>query len=259
MSIGRAELVANQSNPFLKLLPTRLRQDLTSLSSDVLAAHHAGVTWYLNRRLAETSQTQKELQEERIKRQLERSRTLGSGATREALRTADHLSSTSSSSSKGKGKGTWFEDASSGFIAAAIGGTSPADSGSSKSASESYEHIPTPSEDDEELELSASQILQFEQENADILRATQDTLESVQQAESRLLEISALQMELIDHLTKQTELTDQLYEDAITTTATVEQGNEQLKEAQRRAKDSRLFILVFLVGASLSLLFLHYY
>jgi len=64
---------------------------------------------------------------------------------------------------------------------------------------------------------------------------------------------------LISHLTRQTELTDQLYEDAIATTAMVEKGNVQLREARRRSKDSRLFILLFLVGASLSLLFLHYY
>lgn len=60
-------------------------------------------------------------------------------------------------------------------------------------------------------------------------------------------------------LTTQTELSEQLYEDAIATTSTVEKGNEQLREAKRRTKDSRLFILVFLIGASMSLLFLHYY
>ena len=46
---------------------------------------------------------------------------------------------------------------------------------------------------------------------------------------------------------------------AQTTAATVEKGNEQLKEARRRARDGRKWILIFLVGASLSLLFLHYY
>ena len=113
--------------------------------------------------------------------------------------------------------------------------------------------------DEEELELSASQIQQFEEENANILQNVQDTLESVKQAESRLMEISALQMELVAHLTKQTEQTEQLYEDAIATAATVEKGNEQLKEARRRARDGRKWILLFLIGASLSLLFLHYY
>jgi len=73
------------------------------------------------------------------------------------------------------------------------------------------------------------------------------------------MDISALQMELVEHLTRQTEITDQLYEDAIASTATVEKGNVQLKEAKRRAKDSRLYILVFLLGASFALLFLHYY
>jgi len=114
-------------------------------------------------------------------------------------------------------------------------------------------------DDDDEIELTASQIMQFEDENAAILRTVQDTLASVQQAESRLMEISVLQTELIAHLTQQTELTDQLYEDAIATTSTMEKGNDQLQEARRRGKDSRLFILIFLIGASLSLLFLHYY
>jgi len=113
--------------------------------------------------------------------------------------------------------------------------------------------------DDDDIELSQSQILQFETENANILRSVQDTLESVQQAEARLMDISNLQMELMTHLTQQTELTDQLYEDAIATTSTVEKGNVQLREARRRAKDSRIFILVFLIGASFSLLFLHFY
>jgi len=87
----------------------------------------------------------------------------------------------------------------------------------------------------------------------------QNTLQAVRQAESRLLDISALQMELVSHLTRQTELTDQLYEDAIATTSMVEKGNVQLREARRRSKDGRLFVLVFLIGASISLLFLHYY
>lgn len=114
-------------------------------------------------------------------------------------------------------------------------------------------------DDDDDIELTQSQILQFENENANMLRAVQDNLESVQQAEARLMDISALQMELVNHLTRQTELTEKLYDDAIATTSMVEQGNREIKEAKRRAKDSRLYLLVFLLGASFSLLFLHYY
>ena len=197
----------------MKWLPSRLTQDEANVSSDFMAAHHSSITWYLSRRLAEASQAQKEMQEERVRRQLERTRTLGSGAARDAMR---------------------------------IG------------LGESLTLVKQEIEDDE-IELSQSQILQFETENANILRSVQDMLESVHLAESRLLDISALQMELVTHLTRQTELTNQLYEDAISTTTTMEKANVQLRDTKRRSNDSRIFVLVFLVGASLSLLFLHYY
>ena len=256
--VGRVELVASKTNPLTRFFPARLRQDESTLSSDVIAAHHSSITWYLSRRLTEASQTQKELQEERVKRQLERTKTLGSGAAQEALTMTQQYSGNRNRSSEPQSietPGGWLEST----IAATIGATSiqeplrkiPTYPSSATNASED--------DDDDEIELTASQILQFEQENANILKSVQDTLESVQQAESKLMDISALQMELIAHLTRQTELTDQLYEDALATTSTVEKGNEQLKEAKRRAKDGRLFLLVFLIGASMSLLFLHYY
>jgi syntaxin 18 len=192
------------------------------------------------------------MQEERFKRQLERTRSLGSVAPREALE-----------KSLGKpedDKRSWLQGASSTLassFAARIGTSSSRES--SQIASKPADSGQVSDDEDDEIELSQSQIFQFETENANILRSAQDTLESVQLAESRLLEISALQMELVTHLTRQTELTEQLYEDAIATTLTVDKGNVQLREAKRRAKDSRIFILVFLIGASLSLLFLHYY
>lgn len=179
-----------------------------------------------------------------MKRQLERSRTLGSGAAREALNI--HSRDMHAEKPITPGGSGW------------LGGApmfAPVDHRDSNTATS---YLPSDDEDDD-IELSESQILQFEKENTDMLKSVQDTLESVQQAESRLLDISALQMELISHLTRQTEITDQLYEDAIATTSTVEKGNVQLKEAKRRSKDGRLFILVFLLGASFSLLFLHYY
>lgn len=236
--------MASNVNPLARFLPARLRQDETTLTSDVIAAHHAGITWYLTRRLTEASQTQKEMQEERVKRQLERTRTLGSSAARDMA---------ASPPTEGINKsGNWYG----GNLLAATIGASYESSQTTNATNSTYV---SDEDEDDEIELSASQILQFEAENANILRTVQDTLESVQQAESRLMDISALQMELVSHLTRQTELTDQLYEDAIATTSTVEKGNVQLKEAKRRAKDGRLFILVFLIGASLSLLFLHYY
>ena len=83
-TLGRAEVVAQEANPLMRLLPARLKVDSSSAVSDFVAAHNAGVTWFLTRRLAETSQNLREMQEERVRRQTERSRTLGSGAGREA-------------------------------------------------------------------------------------------------------------------------------------------------------------------------------
>ncbi|KAG6335332.1 hypothetical protein ID866_3764 [Astraeus odoratus] len=231
---------------------------LNSLRIKLIQSHDFfHITWYLNRRLAETSQNQKSMQEERVKRQLERTRTLGSSAAREAMTIG---AKNFMPDKRQAGSDSWLEGASSVLVsgfAATIGAATHRTTDSNRnSASIASTDDET---DNEDIELTQSQILQFETENANILRSVQDTLESVQQAEARLMDISNLQMELVTHLTRQTELTDQLYEDAMATTSTVEKGNVQLREARRRAKDSRLFVLVFLVGASLSLLFLHFY
>jgi syntaxin 18 len=235
----------------------RLVHGDSTILSEYTAAHHSSITWYLNRRLTEASQNQRELQEERVKRQLERTRTLGSSAAREAMA----IGSRDVAQERKPTSDSWLGGASSAFvsgIAATIGSASNRPAATSKSLEPTLSTDES-EDDEEEIELTQSQILQFEAENANILRSVQDTLESVQQAEARLMDISNLQMELVTHLTRQTEVTDQLYEDAIATTSTVEKGNVQLREARRRAKDSRIFVLVFLIGASLSLLFLHFY
>lgn len=115
------------------------------------------------------------------------------------------------------------------------------------------------SSDDEDLELTPGQILQFEQENAAILRQVEDTLAAVQQAEARLLDISALQTELVIQLQRQSEIVDHLYDDAIATQGEVEKGHVQLKQARDRARESRKWLLAFILGATFAMLFLHWY
>ena len=263
------EFAASQQNPLTRFLPARLRQDESTAASDFVAAHHASITWFLSRHLAESGQLLRDMQEERMKRQLERTRTLGSGAARDAVFLGANANITPPSPAESSASGSWLGNASnlaSSFAASIGSSASPFDLGQGQHSAATIRPQTSAAAsdwmsetDEDELELSASQIQQFEEENANILQSVQDTLQSVQQAEARLMEISALQMELVVHLTRQTEQTEQLYEDAITTAATVEKGNEQLKEARRRARDGRKWILLFLVGASLSLLFLHYY
>ena len=207
------------------------------------------------------------MQEERIKRQTERARTLGSGAAREVVELGmGDLERSQNQASQGSWLGGISGPSSlASSLASSLTG-SHSSYGSSQSTLRQPSYQLTPSDDSgfsdddaDEIELTPSQILQFETENANILRSMQDTLASVQLAESRLLDISALQMELVTHLTRQTEVTEQLHEDAIATSSTVDKGNVQLREARRRAKDGRMFILLFLFGASLALLFIHFY
>jgi len=113
---------------------------------------------------------------------------------------------------------------------------------------------------DPEIEgLSAAQIQQFESQNTTLLTQMQSQLTSVLSAEKSLLEISTLQTELVRHLVTQTEMTDRLYDEAVGSVGEVGRANEQLRKARRRGEEGRLFLLVFLVGASLALLFLNWY
>jgi syntaxin 18 len=145
----------------------------------------------------------------------------------------------------------------------------PLASSSASLSDSSYHHVPPPvtsttapidsDDSDGEIELTSSQIVQFEEENANILRAVEDMLESVQLAESRLLDISALQTELAEQLVRQTEVVDTLYDEAMTSQNEVERGNVQLRKARERARSSRKWILFFILMATFALLFLHWY
>lgn len=267
----RSDLVASRTNPLARFLLARLRpEDDSTLSSEVRAVHHASITYFLNRRLAELSQTQRELQEARVKRQLERTHTLASNATREAqsLGVSSGAPSLNNEDSRSRwesgsdGSTSWVGAAASNLFATKLGVSVAGPSGmppSQKGSTISEPSVISDEDDEDDIELTHSQILQFENENANILREVQDNLESIQQAEARLMDISTLQLELVDHLTRQTELTEKLYDDAIVTTTMVDKGNRELRETRRRSKDGRVFLLVFLLGASFSLLFLHYY
>lgn len=212
------------------------------------------------------------MQEERVKRQTERTKTLGGGAGREmALLGAEAAAGTSSAASSmtergsgGGGPGSWLGGAATSMLASTLGAPNPnarpSYLSSSLPPSETWDLSDDDLSSDADLsELTPSQIQQFESENAQILQQAQSQLAAIQQAESRLLEISALQLQLVEQLGRQTEVAERIWEDAVQTREEVEKGNVQLREARRRMRDGRLGLLVFLIGASLSLLFLHYY
>jgi syntaxin 18 len=191
-------------------------------SMELLKAHRSAITLYLNTALAKVSKEQKDQQEIRFKRQLDRnSHSLKLDAYSAKL--ANEHKATKSTSSE------------------SIFTPKP--------------FIPTDGPPIESL-LSPAQIQQFESEQSVLLQQTQSELAALKQAESSLLEISTLQSELVLHLTQQSEITDKLWEDSMYVSGRVDEGNKQLKKAKERNRDSRIWLLIFLIGASLSLLFL---
>lgn len=229
----------------LGLAPATASDPATAAAAaeEALAQHRSLITFYLNALLADVSQRQRDQQEARVQRQLEKAQSLGAlGANVGPFGTE---MTTAAAAANGSGSGT---------------ATAPRPTTSSSS------FIPGVNDDDEDEEdnplgstLTAEQVQQFEAEESALLKATQTDLDALHKAESSLLEIAALQTQLVSHLTQQAELTDQLWEDAITVSGEVERGNSQLKQAKERSRDSRLWLLVFLFGSSFTLLFLDYY
>lgn len=210
------------SSTLFTLLPSLAPSSWSAnkLDESLLSAHRASVIWTLNDLLAKSSMAMSGLQEERAKRREERTKTLGGGAAREAAQLDARITS-----SEGK----------------VVNGVIPDD------------------EPPIESQLSAEQIQQFALENNALLEHMETQLSSVLAAEKSLLEISTLQTELVRHLVTQTEMTDRLYDEAVGSVGEVGKANEQLRKARRRGEEGRLFLLVFLIGASVALLFLNWY
>lgn len=195
------------------------------------------------------------MQEERIKRQSERAKTLGASA---AMYGADMLKNATTRRSSW-GMSPMAPSPSSGLASAITGSLMGRRGTMSPVQRPTSPPLYEDSDEEEDLELTPGQILQFEQENAEILRSVENTLAAVKLAESRLLDISALQTELIVQLTRQSEMVDQLYDEAITSQGEVDKGHVQLKQARERARESRKWLLVFILGATAAMLFLHWY
>ncbi|KAJ9113618.1 hypothetical protein QFC22_005926 [Naganishia vaughanmartiniae] len=231
----------SQFLPSLQALTSSSENTLTPQQrSSIMAAHHGAVVWFLNAQLLKISEAQREMQEERAKIRDERGKSLGALVAKEVV---------GANGDTGWGRGT----VGNGPINLTIPYKPPTKD--SATAPDADDPLATESN----LDLSPSQIQQFSSENTQLLESMQSTLDTVLHAERSLMEISQLQTTLISHLASQTETIERLYDDANDAIASVDQANTQLKEAKRSGRDARFFLLVFLIGASLALLFLDWY
>ncbi|PWN49589.1 hypothetical protein IE53DRAFT_136322 [Violaceomyces palustris] len=230
-------------------------------ASSLLSAHRSSIISYLSNLLSVASAIQSDMQERRLRAQMERSRTLAS--TRERLLSSGGgKGSEGSTTTVGKNK----DENTQPILKGSVGGSFERSSSPWKTSSNQPAKSPFSPELEGGLEkgqdiiknLSKQQIQQLEQESSDLVKSLEAELESIRKAESRLHEISDLQNQVSIQLEQQNEVTDRLLDDAISVGTDVGRGNQELSKARKRSREADKYLSFFLVGSGLTLLFLHW-
>ncbi|PLW51005.1 hypothetical protein PCANC_08171 [Puccinia coronata f. sp. avenae] len=227
----KAQQDIQQSNPLSRFLGISLSSQ--SVAKEQFNGHRASILWFLNQRLTDLGKIIKDQQENRAKRKMEK--VMKSGLAGLMNAPGSSMGAHSIQATEKGGVPTIYQPKFDQLL-----------------DQESLE------ESAMENVLTSAQIQQFEKESSEVLKATENTLKSIKQTESSLLEISNLQTELVYHLTQQNELVDQLWDDSIISAGKIKQGNQQLVTAAESNKESRMWLLVFLLGSSFALLFVDY-
>ncbi|KAK4057580.1 hypothetical protein OIO90_001225 [Microbotryomycetes sp. JL221] len=266
----RVTNVARQ-NPNTKL--TRMlrlqvpgEQSLQQLKA--VASHRTYVTLHLNNMLAHVSHLQRQQQELRVQRTLERTATLSSSnssnkggitSTSGMEELGRKLATKAKRNSKERNQLLVGQVPSIYKPTTTTGGVTANDFTFDDDDNNNIDDMLLDEDNVSKLELTHEQIQQFEAEESDLLQSTRQDLKSLKLAESSLLEIASLQSQLAVHLNQQAELTDKLWQEAVAVTGSVQDGNTQLKKAKERNRESRIVLLIFLLMSSATLLFLDYY
>ncbi|KAF4342517.1 Syntaxin ufe1 [Fusarium beomiforme] len=171
-----------------------------------LGIHRDGILWFLRQRLELCCRTQQTMMETRLKRELEKGRSMlsRSGAT----------------------------------IAGDFAEFPP----SARRHSQTAPAAPIPKSEDSQFPsqgLTEEQIQMFEAGNQDMMKHFENSLDKVRTAEKSLLEIAELQSLLVNNLATQSAHIDQLVADSFATTENVGGGNKELKKATQRASPAK--------------------
>ena len=84
-------------------------------------------------------------------------------------------------------------------------------------------------------------------------------LDAVREAERKMVHIHGLHSVLEGHLEEQAEMIDALLDNAQASVAHMIEGNDELRKYRENSVSYRLYMLAFLIGASFTILFLHWY
>ncbi|KAJ3157928.1 hypothetical protein HDU89_000307 [Geranomyces variabilis] len=261
----------------------------------MLVEHRRSVVWLLRKRLMDTSNVQKHMQERLLRQRLQKEETFLYSASRTTPALAPKsaspstpslpfnisLSNITSSLSASFNPSTALSFASqAGLVKRPASSNSPLKSTTTTAAADQQGAYPLHSrassellnqqhaadaglkeEDEEDVaeRLTNRERMMLETANAEILESLEGSLDQVRRTTNALQEISSLHGRLAYEIQTQATAIDALYEEAWKTTDTVHRGNKQLVSAQRRFGTARLWVLIFLVVASAVLLFLDYY
>ncbi|KAI1452759.1 hypothetical protein F4805DRAFT_446272 [Annulohypoxylon moriforme] len=175
-----------------------------------ISSHRDSVLWLLRHKLQECVQTQQNMMEIRLMREMEKNRSVLAKSRRHEAPLA------------------------------AVGNMHQT-GGATESERRASQPLP-PDETSSQAptgDLTEEQIQMFEKDNQDMLKHYESTLDQVRTAEKSLLEISELQTQLIDTLTTQSAGIEQLVSDSEKTTENVGGGNRQLKQATQKASPAK--------------------
>ncbi|KAM7189522.1 hypothetical protein V8F33_010000 [Rhypophila sp. PSN 637] len=161
-----------------------------------LNAHREGVMWFLRERLREAIGTQQQMMETRLRREVEKDRSV-------LAKARGPLAQASEWNSRGPNAGAVEEDDTKRTTAA--------------------------------QDLTADQLQMFEKGNQDMLKHFESTLDKVRAAEQSLVEIAELQNVLVGNLATQSAHIDQLVAESFETTEGVGKGNKELQKSTERS------------------------
>ncbi|KAF3921291.1 Syntaxin-18 [Orbilia brochopaga] len=183
-----------------------------------LALHREGVLWLLKNRLEKVSEIQREQQETRVMRAIEKNKSI--------------LENVAFDKSQGTAIGSAAVQASK---AAQMQAQAKAYKRSQASA------VALEDEEGKDIEqvLSPDQLQIFAKENQDMIKYYEDTLDQIRSAERSLLEISEMQNRIVMDIAAQSNHIDQLMADSVQTAENVDAGNKQLKQAAQRSSPAR--------------------
>lgn len=195
---------------------------------ETLAAVREGVLWFLARRMEAVAEVQRDMVERRVRREVERGRSVL------------YLSKPSATGGTAAA------------AAAASGGSTSStilldeeEKEERRRRQQEQNHQrrqgrPSADADEAAAALSPDQLQLLASENNDLLQHYTTNLSQLRAAESSILEISSLQTQLVDALSIQSSHISQLVTDSVNTTENIGMGNKQLRRAAERRSVARM-------------------